>query len=662
MIGVPTHLGELVRAFAAREGSVTVEIRAADAGLPATVPELVLLGPQVNAPVQLAQSVKVARPEATVVLIAAAQGHDDLKRALMVSPFLGGDVQTVADDDLREVESVVQQALARARRRRRNSAMVSFAAASLGEAGPSRPRSGLVLDRLMQTAPIGIAVVDATGHVLAWNNGATAVTGRTEREAIGRPAHEAIGAPRLPWDELPSRPRGGDEADPAWEPIEITRAKGTQRHLEIMLAPLADEGSGARALVLFHDVTSRVRAERELADTLATLEERVVERTQEVERQRTFLRTVVDTDPSLVFAKDAEGRFTLANQAVAEVYGTTVEELVGRTDADFNPNEEEVAQFREKDLAIFRTGVAQFVPEEPVTNPVTGETRYFQTIKVPLRDEKGEIHQVLGVATDITERRGAEDELRHYTQVLERANRELEQFAMAVSHDLREPLRMVSSYVQLIARRLGDDLDGDLKDYVAYATEGVARMDRLLADLLAYSQVDVRGPLFKPVDLQRVIDEVMGILAARIEEENATIEVDELPTVSGDRTQLTLVLLNLISNALKFRGEEPPRVRIEAERSDDDWHITVTDNGIGFDQVYADRIFAIFQRLHGRTEFDGTGVGLALCRKAIESHGGRIWAESAPGEGATFHISLPRRPVAQAALARPEPAAGADEL
>ena len=215
------------------------------------------------------------------------------------------------------------------------------------------------------------------------------------------------------------------------------------------------------------------------------------------------------------------------------------------------------------------------------------------------------------------------------------------QFAYVASHDLQEPLRMVASYTQMLARRYAGKLDDDADEFIGYAVEGATRMRQLINGLLAYSRVDSRAGPFGPVDCELLLIEAILSLRAQIEENGAEVTHDPLPTVMGDGLQLRQVFQNLISNAIKYRGDAPPRVHVTARMAGREWVFTVRDNGIGLDPQFADRIFVIFQRLHGRAEYPGTGIGLALCKRIIERHGGRIWVESRPGAGATFAFTLP---------------------
>ncbi|MBD1877517.1 sensor histidine kinase [Coleofasciculus sp. FACHB-T130] len=246
--------------------------------------------------------------------------------------------------------------------------------------------------------------------------------------------------------------------------------------------------------------------------------------------------------------------------------------------------------------------------------------------------------------TEIAERLEAERKLEQLTTNLQRSNRELEQFAYVASHDLQEPLRAVSGYTQLLVQEYQNSLDESAQEYMAYVIDGATRMQQLIQDLLAYSRVSTRTQAFVSIDGEKVLLQAINNLQVAIAESNATITHDPLPQVNGDKTQWLQLFQNLIANAIKFRREEPPQVHITAELKDREWLFSVRDNGIGIKPQYLDRIFEIFKRLHTRREFPGTGIGLAMCKKIVERHGGSIWAESQPGVGTTFYFTIPLTP------------------
>lgn len=249
--------------------------------------------------------------------------------------------------------------------------------------------------------------------------------------------------------------------------------------------------------------------------------------------------------------------------------------------------------------------------------------------------------------TDITERKRQAEaleanalRLEEAARELKQSNTELEQFAYIASHDLQEPLRMVGSYCQLLQRRYKGKLDKDADEFIGFAVEGATRMQRMINDLLAYSRVGRSGKGFAPVPLGEVVRAAVANVQIAIEESGAQVRWKDLPTVEGEKSQLLQVFQNLIGNAIKFRGDRVPEIDIAARKDGEDWHLSVRDNGIGIEPQYVERIFLIFQRLHDRSKYDGTGIGLAVCKKVVEQHGGRIWVESAPGQGSTFHFTL----------------------
>lgn len=260
----------------------------------------------------------------------------------------------------------------------------------------------------------------------------------------------------------------------------------------------------------------------------------------------------------------------------------------------------------------------------------------------PIKDNNGNVSHFMGMQLDITERKESEMQLTNKTRELENSNKELEQFTYATSHDLQEPLRMISSYLQLFNKRYGDKLDADALKYLSFATEGAERMQELIYDLLTLSKVASSEDVFKPAAMNNVIEKVLSNLKQLIEEANAHIDVGKLPTQHADPVQMTQLFQNLISNAIKYsKTKAKPVIKITAETKQNEVIYSVEDNGIGIDKKYFDRIFVVFQRLHTRNEYEGTGVGLAICARIVERHKGRIWLKSNVGKGSTFYVALP---------------------
>ena len=300
-----------------------------------------------------------------------------------------------------------------------------------------------------------------------------------------------------------------------------------------------------------------------------------------------------------------------------------------------------------REIARIRRGQEGSSLDYRIVRP-DGEEISVHTEYSVVRNSSGRPFRLVGTIQDITERRRSERAIEERNEELARSNRELEQFAYVASHDLQEPLRMVSSYTQLLRRRYGGQLGEDADDFINFAVDGANRMQILINDLLAYSRVGTRGGEMVPTEAGGVLEAAKKNLQTAIEEAGAHVaETGPLPAVMGDHMQLVQLFQNLLGNAIKFcQDGQKPEVYVGAEATEDGmWLFTVRDNGIGMDPQYAERVFVIFQRLHTRSEYPGTGIGLAICKKIVERHGGKIWVESAPGEGSTFYFTL--RPASQ---------------
>ena len=258
----------------------------------------------------------------------------------------------------------------------------------------------------------------------------------------------------------------------------------------------------------------------------------------------------------------------------------------------------------------------------------------------PVKDQQGRLTHFIGIQTDITERKHQETELAHKTRELAQSNAELQQFAYVASHDLQEPLRMVASYTELLGKRYKGKLDQDADEFIGYAVDGATRMQRLIRDLLEYSRVGSERKSFEQTDCEVVFQQAMQNLSASVRERHAEVTHDPLPIVHANPTHLTQVFQNLIGNALKFQGESPSKIHVGAKALPDGWEFSVRDNGVGIPADQLDRIFSIFQRLHGQSEYPGTGIGLAICKRIVEKYGGQIRVESEPGKGSIFYFTL----------------------
>lgn len=473
------------------------------------------------------------------------------------------------------------------------------------------------LRRLVDANIVGVAVAGEAGEVFEANDYYLSLLGFTREELQ---AGQVRWTDMTPPEHLPADERALAQLHQmgVCTPYEkaYCRKDGSRVWVIIAEALLPDEDGKIIALV--QDITERKQAEERLA------------------YQAELLANVNDA----IIASDEQYRLTAWNRAAETMYGWRAEEVLGRMGIEILQTE-----FPGTDPAEMRRMIAE-------TGGWRGEATQLrrdgtrlpvEVASIVLRGAGGRLRGYVSVNRDITERKRAEELLLRQAEELRRSNAELQQFAYVASHDLQEPLRMVSSFTQLLARRYRGRLDADADDFIAYAVDGANRLQTLINDLLAYSRVGRQGPALELVDCDAVVDRAIESLQMAIAESGATVTHDPLPTVRADASQLVQVFLNLIGNAVKYRSAEPPQIHVSAERGAAEWIFSVCDNGIGVEPQYAERIFIIFQRLHSREEFSGSGIGLAICKKIVERHGGRIWVESLPGRGSRFMFTIPDR-------------------
>ncbi|MGE5430601.1 MAG: PAS domain S-box protein [Syntrophomonadaceae bacterium] len=375
-----------------------------------------------------------------------------------------------------------------------------------------------------------------------------------------------------------------------------------------------------RTSTVIKDITDRIKIE------------------EQVKLKSRQLQDIIDGAPSTIFVKDLEGRYLLINRRMEEILSISSEEIKGKTDFEIIPKD--LAEyFKAHDMIVFSEGKAvQF--DEEIDLP-DGKHQFLLTNKFPLFDEQGKIYGICGVSTDLTELKLTNAELKQTMEALKRSNSELEQFAYIASHDLQEPLRMVSNYAQLLLKFYSNILDQRAFDFLNFIVAGTQRMNSLIQDLLSYARVTSKVQPFSACDLNSIVKEVLHYLQVAISESNAEINYDNLPEISGDPLQMKQLVQNLLTNAIKFSGGNKPVISISAERKEKEWIFRVKDNGIGIKPEQFENIFLLLHRLHSKEEYPGTGIGLALCKKIVERHGGRIWVESEEGKGSTFCFTLP---------------------
>lgn len=456
---------------------------------------------------------------------------------------------------------------------------------------------------LVETATDAIVVIDSDERVLVWNRAAEKMFGYAQSEATGLSFIQLA----IP-DGFAVVIRNNTvslvtpESDLAVnKSVEIVarRKDGSTLPVEMALSRHLVAGTWVSTCIL-RDITERKRAEEEIA-RLASFPEK---------------------NPNPVNEMDTAGHLTYSNLAVTRLFPDI--ETMGFSHPYFAGIEEIVGKMKAEGKSVIQREVR------------VGDVYYDQALAFV--DDGGRI-RIYG--RDITERKRAEEAMKEYAENLKRSNEDLERFAYVASHDLREPLRMVTSFSQLLEKNYKGRLDPDADEFIHYIVEGGTRMEMLVNDLLDYSRVTSMAKPLVSIETDNAVNTAIKNLSSAISESKAEISVDPLPVILGDLTQLTLVFQNLLANAIKFRGDKTPVVHIGSVRMGDKWIFSVQDNGIGIDPDYHEKIFEIFQRLHNRGQYSGTGIGLAICKRIIERHGGKIWVESDEGKGSTFYFTIP---------------------
>jgi PAS domain S-box-containing protein len=479
---------------------------------------------------------------------------------------------------------------------------------------------------LLEAAPDAMVVVNQRGEIVLLNVQAEKQFGYRRDELLGQQVKNIIPegfAERLVADDLRSVEDALAQQIGTGIELIARRKDGSEFPIEIMLSPL-ESAEGILVTAAIRDISVRRDAERHLAQ----MEGRY--------------RGLLEAAPDAMVVVNQSGEIVLLNVQAEKQFGYRRDELLGQKVKNIIPK-----GFAERliadDLRSAEEALAQQIGTgiELHGRRKDGSEFPIEIMLSPLKSAEGIL--VTAAIRNISERKISEDRLVKTVGKLKSSNDELEQFAYVASHDLQEPLRMIASYTQLLAKRYKGRLDADADEFIAYAVDGSNRMQGLIKDLLAYSRAGTNGQVVHEISSEGALKEALINLRAAIKESGAIVTYDVLPAVTTDGTQLAQVFQNLVGNAIKYRSAEIPHVNVSCSKNGgNEWTFAVRDNGLGIDPQYFEKIFVLFQRLHARSEFKGTGIGLAICKKTLERLGGRIWVESQPGEGSTFYFALPK--------------------
>jgi PAS domain S-box-containing protein len=484
---------------------------------------------------------------------------------------------------------------------------------------------------IVNSANEGILIYDRALKVMSGNLAAERILGLPLGEMIGKPGFTSLlpcvredGAPLLPEDR-PTRITLNAGAPQTGRVLGVKRPGGAVTWLSVNTAFLRRPGERQHYGIVstINDITERRHAEEALRES------------------EDLFRKTFELAASGVAHVSLDGRFLRVNRRLLEMFGYTEAELIGRSVKEVSyPEDRDVTDAQR---ALIRAGERESVRFEKRYLRKDGSVVWVSLGVALVRSSAGAPQYEIAMFDDVTERKHAEEALREAHEELKRSNAELEQFAYVASHDLQEPLRMVSSYTQLLGRRYGEKFDADAKEFMAYIVDGATRMKQLIEDLLAYSRVGTKSKDFKPVELERSVRRAVSNLKAAIDESGAAVTYDPMPSVPADEAQMAQLFQNLMGNALKFRAPSvQPRIHAGVKDLGHAFEFSVADNGIGIEPQYFERIFMVFQRLHNKGEYPGTGIGLAIVKKVVERHGGHIRVESKLGEGSAFIFTLPK--------------------
>ncbi|HLG18639.1 MAG TPA: PAS domain S-box protein [Bdellovibrionota bacterium] len=487
------------------------------------------------------------------------------------------------------------------------------------------------LKAILSAALEPIILFDSQGLIRECNPAAERVFGRTRLELLETYISELL--PGLA-DSLREKGKSRPFLSLLGRTVKFHGVRGEGNEFPVELSLTAVEGPRAKMYSVFvRDITEREEEERKRSEILAKLT-----------ASRAYLRTVLRQMPSGVVVIDSRGQVFLHNQIAQRILNLPRESTDRPAPFSrvrlFQTDGSEVSSGKDPmTRALRQEEVIQ--GEEYLLNYGEGHRRFVAISAAPIHAGLREPVGAVGDILDITERKKSERELKKQMTAIERMNQELSQFVYIASHDLQEPLRTVASFAQLLSRRYSGKLDSTADEYINFVVDGAKHLQNLIRSLGEYSRA-ARGDIsLTYIEASKSLDTALQGLHSLIVQTEAKIDAEELPTVLSDPIQLSQVFQNLLSNALKFRGECPPQIRIRAEDTAGGWVFSISDNGIGFESEESEQIFQIFRRLHARNVYEGTGTGLAICKKIVDRHGGRIWAESKPGAGSTFYFLIP---------------------
>jgi PAS domain S-box-containing protein len=476
------------------------------------------------------------------------------------------------------------------------------------------------LANVVESSNDSIITRSIEGNILSWNKGAEHTYGYTAKEVLEKNISIIIPTSlKEEENELIDNIKEKKTIPENYETIRITK-NGKIINVSITISPIYDTLGNLIAIsTISRDITENKKAAKKL------------------ELANKYNRSLLEASLDPLVTIGADGKITDVNHSTKTVTGRNGNELIGTDFSDYFTEPQKAREGYEK---VFHDGFVRDYPLE-IKNKNGKTTPVLYNASV-YRDESGEVIGIFAAARDITELKETENNLKLKLDELSRSNAELEQFAYVSSHDLQEPLRMIASYLQLLERKYKGKLDDKADKYIHFSVDGATRMQNLINDLLDFSRVTTQAKEFQPTELEPIFKEVLSNLEVSITENKAIISHDSLPVVIADKTQIGQVFQNLINNAIKFQSENQPHINISVKTCKNQWLFAVKDNGIGIDPNHKDKIFEVFKRLHKRRDYPGTGIGLAICKKIVERHGGHIWVESELGKGSIFYFTLPK--------------------